>query len=167
MILLGLGANLPSTYGSPEDTLKSAVIALKERNITICSASHIWISAPIPASDQPDYRNATLHVKTSLDSRALLKTLHAIEEEFGRQRDVRNEPRILDLDILAYHNEIIEESNVTIPHPRLHERAFVLYPLQEIAPEWTHPKTGRSIHEMIQSLGKEQIITKTHDTLLA
>lgn len=167
MILLGLGANLSGLHGSPEDTLRAAVNELAGRGVVPVSGSSIWISAPIPASDQPDFRNAVLNVETSLDCRALLQVLHEVELAFGRVRSIRNEARVLDLDILAYHDDVFDEEDVCIPHPRLHERAFVLYPLREVAPEWGHPVSGVNVEQMIVDLGKEQNIHSSYVSVLS
>lgn len=170
MILIGLGANLPCADGTtPALSLRRAVNALKENRIFVTKASHIWKSSPVPISNQPWYCNAVCAVETSLSSDNLLKTLNNIEEETGRVRGRRNEARVLDLDILTYNNEIINEEHLQIPHPRMHERSFVLMPLQEIteeiAPDWRHPTLKKGIEEMIQCLDLTQKIEKTETGL--
>lgn len=150
MILIALGANLPSRYGSAEETLCAAMKAMQTRGLSITACSRIWLTAPVPKSDQPFYRNAVAQVETALTAHTVLETLHEIEAEFGRVRSVRNAPRCLDLDLLAYHDMILtEDEGLSLPHPRMHERAFVLGPLCDIAPDWTHPvlqKTAREIY---------------------
>lgn len=160
MILIALGANLSSRFGAPEETLAAAADVLAERGILVVSSSSVWFSAPVPVSEQPWYRNGVIAAQTDLQPLALLKTLKAIEADFGREDGARNAPRVLDLDILAYHDEILSEEGCIIPHPRLSERAFVLYPLQEIAEEWIHPVSGLSAGEMIQALPEGQEIEK-------
>lgn len=163
MILIALGANLPSRYGAPEETLKAAVIKLEEEGIQVLQASSIWLTAPVPISDQPWYRNAVVAIETALDVQELMAVLQKIEEDFGRVRSVRDAPRALDLDILAYNNEIHDKVDCTVPHPRMQGRAFVLMPLQEIAPEWVHPVLGLSVQKMIETMpeGQEIEISKS------
>ncbi len=149
MILIGLGANLPSDYGTPAETLEEAKKELERKDIKIVNASQTYLSAPVPLSDTPWYANAVLSVETALASLDLLDTLSDIETAFGRVRSYRNAPRVLDLDIIAYHNEIQEENRLTLPHPRMQNRAFVLKPLQEIAPKWEHPLLKASVAALI------------------
>ena len=162
MILIGLGANLPSRYGAPAQTLEAAKEALTERDIAILQSSRIWLSAPVPFDpDQDWYHNAVIDVKTSLSPQDLLQAMLGIEEDFGRVRTEKNapknQPRLLDLDLIAYHNEIIREGDTLIvPHPRMHKRLFVLKPLEDISKIWTHPVTGQNIFEMIQNLPEGQ-----------
>ncbi len=158
MILIALGANLPSRYGDPEDTLYAAVEALKEVGLDVVSTSSVWSTAPVPVSDQPWYRNAVVSVQTSLNVHALMQCLQKVELNFGRVRSVKDAPRVIDLDIIAYHDEIYSDVDCMIPHPRMHLRAFVLMPLQEIAPGWLHPVSGMSVQKMIDSMPEGQEI---------
>lgn len=151
MIFVALGSNLPSTFGTPEQTLIAAMHALEEHGVRILDRSTIMKTAPVPVSDQPWFRNAVISVKTDANALDLLAILHKIEKSFGRVRTVKNAPRLLDLDLIAYNDEFIDQDNVTIPHPRLHERSFVLYPLQEIAPNWVHPQLNLSVSQMIKN----------------
>jgi len=158
MILIGLGANLDSEYGAAEDTLKHTVAILQKNGIDVQKSSNIWKSAPVPISDQPWYRNAVCQVQTHHAPKDLLKTLLDIEERVGRVRSYKNAPRILDLDIISYNKEHISEEGVNIPHLKLHERAFVLFPLKEVTPIWGHPVSGLSIDDMIEKLPAGQEI---------
>lgn len=160
MILIALGANLPSRYGSPEETLVQAISALEERGLRVVGRSSIWRTAPVPVSDQPWYRNGVIAVETDLSALDVLEVLHAVERAFGRVRAERNAPRLLDLDLIAYHAEIAQQDGFYVPHPRMHERAFVLEPLAEIAPEWVHPVLGLSVGEMLKNLPEGQEIEK-------
>src|SRR5262245_50859324 len=139
MILIALGANIPSRHGNPEATLDAAKYALVFRGVRILSFSRIWLSAPVPVSDQPLYRNAVASVETHMDPETLFRTLKAVEADFGRQHREKNGPRELDLDLLAYEDEVYTEGDLLIPHPRMHNRAFVMMPLCEIARDWVHP----------------------------
>ena len=156
MILIGLGANLPSHFGPPPATLAAAIAALAEYGLTVAAKSRIWLTAPVPISDQPWYHNAVIAIETTLPPLELLKTLQTIENEFGRVRLVRNEPRVIDLDLLAYDDVILEDPTLTIPHPRMHQRNFVLLPIKDIAPDWTHPSLNLSLKDMIAALPKDQ-----------
>lgn len=151
MILIGLGANLPSALGSPQKTLEAALSALGEAGIGVERRSAWYRSAPWPPGEQPWYVNAVASLATGLDPGALLAELHRLEARFGRTRRQRNEPRVLDLDLLDYGGRIRPEAPV-LPHPRLHERAFVLLPLAEIAPDWRHPVSGASVGELVARL---------------
>ncbi len=160
MIFIALGANLPSLYGSPEETLEAALQVLGARGIEVVRASSIWLSAPVPVSDQLWYRNAVICVRSHFSEIDLLNVLKEIEHDFGRLDKERNAPRVLDLDIISYHDEVCSFANLTVPHPRMHERAFVLYPLREIAPEWVHPETGLHIDQLIKNLSDDQEIER-------
>lgn len=160
MILIALGANLPSQFGSPEETLSAALDALEASGVSIISKSRIWITEPVPASDQPLYRNAVARVETRLSAIELLNLLHSIEADFGRQRLVRNEARVIDLDLIAHNNLVIHNDDISVPHPRMHERGFVLVPLNEIAPEWKHPILFKTPGDLIELLSDQsQIMT--------
>lgn len=158
VIVIGLGANLSSDrYGSPQDACEAALDALRAAGVAVRRRSRWYRSAPVPASDQPWFVNGVAEVETDLSPAELLDLLHGIEAEMGRQRRVRNEARIIDLDLLI-HGETVSapgESPV-LPHPRLAERAFVLLPLAELAPDWRHPATGQSVTEMIRALPLDQ-----------
>ena len=161
MILIGLGANLHGKYGSPAQALQSAVYQLNHHHdIKVISVSSVWKSAPVPVSDQPWYRNAVCAIETSLSPEALLEVIADIEMVSGRERTQRNAARVLDLDLLAYDKRVINTQNLTVPHPRMHERAFVLYPLQEIAPSWLHPIQGKSVDNLIENMPKGQEILR-------
>lgn len=160
MILIALGANLPSRFGSPEETLEAAKAELVRRGVVVLRASSVWLTAPVPVSDQPWYRNAVVAVETALEPLALLAALKEIERDFGRSDTARNAARVIDLDILACGDLQVDEENCVIPHPRLQERAFVLYPLREVAEGWIHPVSGVSVAAMIEDLPAGQEIEK-------
>ena len=161
MILIGTGGNLDSAFGTVPQTLEKAFELLEKRDVFIEKTSGWYRTAPVPVSDQPWYKNRVFSVRTEQEPRMLIKTLLDVEAELGRVRTVRNAARVLDLDLLAYNGEIIDEPPETIvPHPRMHLRAFVLYPLREIAPDWTHPVSGLSVSELIRRLPDGQEIFK-------
>ena len=156
MILIGMGANLPSPAGPPQQTLEAALAALAEAGIALERRSAWYRSAPLPAGDQPWYVNGVVSVATRLAPVELLGLLHRVEARFGRMRRERNEPRVLDLDLLD-HDGVLRQETPVLPHPRLHERAFVLLPLADIAPDCRHPASGASLATLIAALPPGQV----------
>ncbi|WP_338016753.1 2-amino-4-hydroxy-6-hydroxymethyldihydropteridine diphosphokinase [Oleomonas cavernae] len=132
----------------------------------LVATSRLWESAPVPVSDQPWFVNAVARVETSLSPQALLERLHAIEAGFGRVRRIRWEARVLDLDLLAYGDLACggeQLAGLTLPHPRIAERAFVLRPLSDIAPAWRHPVTGEDLATMVARLDATQVCRPVAD----
>jgi 2-amino-4-hydroxy-6-hydroxymethyldihydropteridine diphosphokinase len=144
MILIAFGANLPGPDGSPpEETCRQALAAIGTiPGLTIAAVSPLYISAPVPISDQPAYINGVLRARGEVDPAALLARLLEIESRFGRRRAGLNAARSLDLDIIAMGDLLRDAPDPILPHPRAHERAFVLRPLADVAPEWRHPVLG-------------------------
>ena len=135
---IGLGANL----GDARATLAAAVAALAALpGCSLLATSPVYRSAPIDSSG-PDYLNAVAALHTSLAPHDLLRALQAIEQQHGRQRPYRNAPRTLDLDLLLHGDTVLSSTDLTLPHPRLHERHFVLAPLLELVPDLQHPLLG-------------------------
>ena len=160
MILIALGANLDHPrYGPPRATLEAALDALQDRGVAVLARSRWYRSAPVPPADQPWFVNAVASVETGLTPAKLLALLHEVEAEFGRTRLRRNEARVLDLDLLAYHRRVSAPGErPVLPHPRLAERAFVVLPLAELAPDWRHPVSGMSASELAQSLDPAEAV---------
>jgi 2-amino-4-hydroxy-6-hydroxymethyldihydropteridine diphosphokinase len=137
---IALGANL----GDPAGQIEKALGELADLPDTrLVSRSSPYLSQPVGYGEQPDYVNAVACLSTTLPPRALLAALLEIERRHGRERTFRNAPRTLDLDILLYGGLVMDEPGLHLPHPRLHERAFVLLPLAEIAPHAQVPGRGR------------------------
>lgn len=160
-IYIGLGANLPHPkFGPPRRTLRRALGALRDRGVRVLKLSPWYRTAPVPVSDQPWYVNAVAEVATGLGPDALLATLHRVEDEFGRVRSAANAARFIDLDLIDYRS-IVKPLNTKglsiIPHVRLQERAFVLLPLRDVAPDWRHPVTGMSVEVLIEALPPGQV----------
>lgn len=151
MILVGLGANLDSVAGSPRVTLASALAAMAARRIRVLKVSRFYESPAWPNPADPAFTNAVARVQTPLGPASMLAVLHQIESEFGRIREVPNGPRTLDLDLLDYEGRI-DVGPPEVPHPRLTERAFVLVPLADVAPDWRHPVTGQVIAQLIAAI---------------
>jgi 2-amino-4-hydroxy-6-hydroxymethyldihydropteridine diphosphokinase len=158
VIFIALGSNLFSdAYGSPEDICVAAIEALEQRGISITARSRWFRTAPVPVSDQPWFVNGVIAVETLLSPKELLGLLHEVEAEFGRTRKIRNEARILDLDLIAYDDRIMTGPDGPIlPHPRSHERGFVLLPLADVDPDWRHPVTGAAVADLIAALPSDQ-----------
>ncbi|MQX36680.1 2-amino-4-hydroxy-6-hydroxymethyldihydropteridine diphosphokinase [Roseospira navarrensis] len=156
MSLIALGSNLPGPGGSPRETVTAALEALPAQGIRVVACSAWYRSAPVPPSDQPWFVNGVARVAgpPDLTPADLLARLHAVEAAFGRRRDgTRNAARTLDLDLLDVEGRVLREGAPLLPHPRLTERAFVLLPLADVAPDWRHPVTGRSVSALIADLG--------------
>ena len=151
MILIALGANLPGPAGPPAAALRAALAQLEERGVKILSVSSFYETPAWPDPGQPAYVNAVAAVETTFQPVELLTLLHGVETAFGRLRSAPNAPRSLDLDLLDHDGKVMTEG-VTLPHPRLRQRSFVLAPLAEIAPEWRHPVTGEGVVELLRKL---------------
>jgi 2-amino-4-hydroxy-6-hydroxymethyldihydropteridine diphosphokinase len=150
---IALGANL----GDPVVTVKAAIVALRGLpGAQFIAASSLYRTAPVGLKHQPDFINAVVELIAVSSAPTLLQSLFAIEESFGRQRSVKNAPRTLDLDLLLYGEEVRVDPQLTLPHPRLHERAFVLAPLAEIAPQLSIPGRGR-VSELLLRCADQQI----------
>ena len=166
MIYIALGANLPSQFGNPRETLKRAINEIAKYDIHVLYQSPVYLTAPVPISDQPWYHNAVIGVSTDTSPTELIKTLKNIEHDFGRINSERNAPRVIDLDIIAYHDIVQPHDHLTIPHPRMHDRAFVLCPLRDIAPNWVHPISKKHIGQLIDELPVGQNIQKIDRPLI-
>jgi 2-amino-4-hydroxy-6-hydroxymethyldihydropteridine diphosphokinase len=157
---IGLGSNLASPAGTPEETVQAAFAALVALgSITACSS--LYRTAPVGLRDQPDFINAVARLETAVAPEELLRRLLDIERQFGRDREksVPKGPRTLDLDLLLMLDDgrpVLRESpGLTLPHPTIAARRFVLEPLAEIDPGLTHPARQRTIHELLQELLRE------------
>lgn len=141
--MVALGCSLAGPYPSREALLRAAIEALGARGLKVLSRSSWWASAAWPDPGSPAYLNGVVLVETPLPAGEILTRLHRIETEFGRVRTEANAPRTLDLDLIA-HGRLVTDAGLVLPHPRAHQRLFVMGPLAEIAPAWRHPVSGET-----------------------
>lgn len=171
-VLIALGSNVTSHIGTPAQTLQAMPGLLSDAGLKVERISRIFHTPAVPAGSGPDFANAVIGAKTDQSARDLLAGLHQVEQRFARDRKARWAPRTLDLDLLSYGTAIEPDRSVferwaglppekqqsqapdqlILPHPRLHERAFVLLPLLDIAPDWVHPALGLSTRDMVDRL---------------
>src|SRR3989338_6262343 len=150
-IFIGLGTNL----GNKEENLKHAIEEIKKvAEVLVCSP--VYETEPIGLANQPLFYNQIIEIRTTLNPEALLVALKDIEKNMGRVSTIRNGPRSIDCDILYYENRIVETEILLIPHPRAAERAFVLVPLANIAPEFQDPIQKKSIQQLVKELPEEE-----------
>ena len=154
-VFLALGANLPSRVGTPAQTLVAALVELERRGLIILRSSHPYASPAWPNPSDPMFVNAVVEVKANSSPADILALVHATETAFGRTRSVPNSPRTLDIDILDFESRV-EAGPPILPHPRMHERAFVLLPLKEIARRWRHPRSQKSVDALLEALPAAQ-----------
>ena len=176
LALVALGSNEPFDAIDVVETVKRVIPAVSAKLGVIRARSRLFRTPAYPAGSGPDFVNAAISVETSLTAPAVLEELHGIESHFGRIRTQRWGPRTLDLDLIGYDDAVLPDretylrwarlplseqmraapDDLILPHPRLHERAFVLVPLGDVAADWVHPVTGLSVTQMIDALPKEQ-----------
>ena len=148
-VVVALGSNLSGDYASSISLLEAALAAFPEAGLRIVARSGWWRSAAWPDPADPPFVNSVVLVETALSPAGALDALHGLEARFGRERTEPNAPRTLDLDLVAYGRERSEAP--LLPHPRAHERAFVMRPLAQVAPDWRHPVLGASATELARS----------------
>jgi 2-amino-4-hydroxy-6-hydroxymethyldihydropteridine diphosphokinase len=159
LIYLALGSNLPNCRGHPPLwSCRAAVTRLAELpGLRLLAASRWYRSAPIPAGNQPDYINGVVALSGTAEPAWLMAELHRIEADWGRVRGETNAARVLDLDIVDMDGTVRAAPGPVLPHPRAHQRAFVLLPLREVAPAWVHPRLGTPIGALIDALPPQDI----------
>ena len=161
-VYLALGSN----EGDRLRNLRSACAALTERGIAVRRASSVYETEPVDMREQAWFLNCVIEVETALPPLRLLYEIEQIEKELGRKRTVPKGPRTIDLDILLYGNSILREKQLTIPHPKLHKRRFVLVPLREIAPTLKLPLFERTPEELLPELMDSSDVNRLDEPLL-
>ena len=146
--VVALGSNLPGRFASSEALLQAALGALDGAGLKVVSVSSVWRSAAWPDDSAPEFRNQIALTRTELDAEDAMSALLSLERAFGRERTGANAARTLDLDLIDLGGRVLDGSQLSLPHPRAHERLFVMGPLSEIAPDWRHPVLGRSAAEL-------------------
>ena len=150
---IALGSNLCSEFGDREANLREAVRRLGELG-EVKAVSRFHDTEPVGYVDQPTFLNGAVVLETALDPTDLMRALLEIEQAMGRERVVAKGPRVIDLDLLLYGERVMNTAELTLPHPEMQERRFVLEPLSEIAAKWVHPVLGVTVGEMLERLGR-------------
>ena len=156
LVYLGLGSNL----GDRRANLERAIERLGASDLHVRRRSSIYETEPRDLAGQPWFLNQVVEAETSLFPRQLRKRLHRIERDLGRKPAVPKGPRIIDLDILLFGDSLVSAPDLEIPHPRMHERRFVLEPLAELAPELRHPRTRHTVREMLARVASQPVIRR-------
>ncbi|WP_171236160.1 2-amino-4-hydroxy-6-hydroxymethyldihydropteridine diphosphokinase [Ruegeria sp. HKCCA6837] len=179
--VVALGANLSLRGNGPEVTLRNALDAISRQGVVIRAVSRFFATPCFPAGAGPDYVNAAALIATEKPATELLSVLHAVEHEFGRERIQRWGMRTLDLDLVCFDEQVLPDraqfdrwltlppeaqrqeapDQLILPHPRLQDRAFVLVPMADIAPDWRHPVLDRTVSQMVTDLPADDIAAVT------
>ncbi|MEL7131097.1 MAG: 2-amino-4-hydroxy-6-hydroxymethyldihydropteridine diphosphokinase [Pseudomonadota bacterium] len=180
-MLVALGSNMSSDVGSPAQTIEKAISDIENSGAVIRGKSRLFRTPAVPVGSGPDFVNAAIVLDASWSAPEAITRLHEVEAGLGRRRSARWEQRVIDLDLLA-HGDAIRPNVATVrtwmelppdkqqesapgqlllPHPRMHQRAFVLVPLADVAPDWVHPITRRSVIEMRDALSEEELAAIT------
>lgn len=159
-IFIGLGANL----GDPTDSIREAIDLIESRGLgKVVRTSSLYRTEPVGLTDQPWFINAAAQIETGMEPMEFLTGLREIEKELGRPEDrIPDGPRVIDLDILLWGNDTISNHDLEVPHPRMHERRFVLTPLCEIAPRVMHPVHEKTIEFLLENLADTSTVEKTN-----
>jgi len=154
MIYLNIGSNLPSKEGGRKINILKAINHLKKLKLNIIKISSFYETPSYPNNADPKFINLCVKLESNLKASELINEIKNIEKKLGRVRLKKNEPRICDIDIIDFNGEIINNGKLEVPHPRLHLRNFVIYPLKEIEPNWVHPLFNKKIDSFFQKLDK-------------
>lgn len=173
--LVLIGSNQRWSEYTPKHILKKVITTFYQQNLYVRSVSRFFETPAFPAGSGPNFANAALEIRVNGDADSVLETFHQIEHDMGRLRDARWAPRTVDIDLISYGSQILPDAQtqrawmdlpldqqmalapdrLIVPHPRMHERAFVLGPLMDIAPDWVHPVIGLSVRQMYDALPEQ------------
>ncbi len=160
MIFLGFGSNLANRYGGRRLIILRALEKLEAKGVRIVKSSPFYETSTSTMRHDPMFINMVAQVATEQSAGELLETCLTAEHELGRTRVIKGGPRIIDIDLLAFNDDVINTKQIKLPHPDLKNRGFLLYPLLDIAPHWIDPISKKSIPEMIDRIPSGQIIQK-------
>jgi 2-amino-4-hydroxy-6-hydroxymethyldihydropteridine diphosphokinase len=152
MIHLNIGSNLNSKFGNRFDNIKIAINLLIESKFNINKISNFYETPSYPNKSLPNYLNIGILGSFSKSAIDLIKTISLIEKKIGRIKTKKNDPRVCDIDIIDFYGNYINSKNLTIPHKKCHKRNFVLYPINQIDPEWIHPLMKKNVNNLINKL---------------
>ena len=152
--------SLGSNVGDRAKNLHQAIVALREPGIKVTRISSTYETEPVDYLDQPWFLNIAVQAETELAPTALLETLRGIETKMGSKKEIAKGPRLIDIDILLFGDEVVEERGLKIPHPAMHQRRFVLEPLAEIAPGALHPQLRKTARELLAALPAGQLVRR-------
>jgi len=161
MIHINIGSNLSSKFGSRFDNITIAINLIAEAKIKIKKISNFYETPSYPNQNFPKFINIGLVIKFEKDYLKLLKVVNLIEKKIGRLKSKKNNPRIIDIDIIDFDGAKIESNQITLPHPKSHLRNFVLYPILEIDPNWSHPISKKNVRFLIDKLSQKSRIEIT------
>ncbi len=161
MIHLNIGSNLNSKYGTRFENISIAVKLLIESQLKIKKISNFYETPSYPDKKLPKFINIGVFADYDKDHKKLINVVKLIEKKIGRVKAKRNDPRVCDIDIIDFKGNIIKEENLTLPHPRITKRNFVLYPIKEIDPNWTHPIVKKNVDFLINQLTQNSRIEIT------
>ena len=157
-IIIGIGGNLKAIDGThPIKVAKKAIRYFNYYSIKVTDQSSWYETEPIPKSEQPNFFNCIVFANTFLNELDVLKSLHEIEDKLGRRRRVVNEARVIDLDLIDYSNKILVSKEVILPHPRAHQRRFVMEPLAELDSNWVHPILKMKVNKILIKLNDQKV----------
>ena len=159
-VFIGIGSNLGDRYGNCKTSIDRII---RNPGAEFLALSSFYATTPVSPVSQGDFLNAVLRILWRGSPLELLALLQSVETAMGRVREIPQGPRIIDLDILLFDDLLFETAELTIPHPRLHERKFTLVPILELEPAATHPRLGRPLKEFLDSIGKEQAISRLEE----
>jgi len=152
MIILNIGSNLESLKGDRFFNLKKTLELIKLENIKISKISSIYETPSYPNQKNPKFLNIGIEIKSKYSPESLIKKFNKIEKKLQRTRGIKNQPRTCDIDLIDHNGKVYSSKNLTIPHPRAHSRNFVLFPLRDLSPTWTHPILNKRIDFLIKKL---------------